>query len=79
MEIIGVRYLTGEVLRFLSEESGMAFISGPRQVGKTTLARRLLAAAGAEPQYFNRDVESHRKAIKVPLSVSLGDGWNSSP
>jgi hypothetical protein len=63
MEIIGVRYLTGEVLRFLSEESGMAFISGPRQVGKTTLARHLLAAAGAESQYFNWDVESHRKAI----------------
>jgi predicted AAA+ superfamily ATPase len=58
-----MRYLTSEVARFLSEESKMAFIAGPRQVGKTTLARHLLAQVGMDAFYFNWDIESHRKAI----------------
>ena len=41
----------------------MAFIAGPRQVGKTTLAKYLLTQVGAEAFYFNWDIESHRKAI----------------
>ncbi len=41
----------------------MAFIAGPRQVGKTTLAQHLLAQVGDQPSYFNWDIESHRRAI----------------
>jgi hypothetical protein len=63
METKGLRYLTAEILRFLGEESKMAFVAGPRQVGKTTLAKHLLSSTAAEDCYFNWDIESHRKAI----------------
>lgn len=58
-----VRYLAAEIRRLAEEERRMAFIAGPRQVGKTTLARRLLEAAGCSGLYFNWDVEPHRRAI----------------
>jgi len=58
-----MRYLTPEINRFLAEEAKMAFIAGPRQVGKTTLAKHLLAQVGMEAFYFNWDIESHRKII----------------
>jgi hypothetical protein len=58
-----MRYLSSEINRFFSEEAKMAFVAGPRQVGKTTLARHLLSAASADAFYFNWDIESHRKAI----------------
>ena len=57
-----MRYLTLEIVRFFSEEAKRAFVAGPRQVGKTTLARHLLAQAGMEAFYFNWDIESHRSA-----------------
>ena len=41
----------------------MAFVSGPRQAGKTTLVRHLLELTAQAGNYFNWDVESHRKAI----------------
>lgn len=58
-----MRYWAPELERFLAEEGKMAFLSGPRQVGKTTLAKHLLAPGGRSPAYFNWDVEGHRKAI----------------
>ena len=58
-----MRYLTPELLRLLSQKRKMAFIAGPRQVGKTTLVRHLLERAGQSGNYFNWDIESHRKAI----------------
>jgi hypothetical protein len=58
-----MRHLTPELLRLLSEERKMAFIAGPRQVGKTTLVRHLLERSSSSENYFNWDVESHRKAI----------------
>jgi predicted AAA+ superfamily ATPase len=39
----------------------MAFVSGPRQVGKTTFARSLLV--DAKSGYFNWDVDGHRRGI----------------
>jgi hypothetical protein len=41
----------------------MAFVVGPRQVGKTTLARRLLAARGSEDLYRNWDDLAWRRAF----------------
>jgi predicted AAA+ superfamily ATPase len=58
-----MRYLTPEITRFFAEETKMAFIAGPRQVGKTTLAKYLLSEVQMEAFYFNWDIESHRKAI----------------
>ncbi len=40
----------------------MVFIGGPRQVGKTTLAKSLLAE-GAQGRYFNWDYDEDRQAI----------------
>src|SRR3990172_7746564 len=58
-----MRYLTPEINRFFVDETKMAFIAGPRQVGKTTLAKHLLAQVVMEAFYFNWDIESHRKVI----------------
>ena len=41
----------------------MAFVAGPRQVGKTTVCRAL-ASPGA---YFNWDDSDHRRAISLGL------------
>ena len=42
----------------------MVFLAGPRQVGKTSLARRLLARAGGG-RYLNWDRREDRKAIRA--------------
>ncbi len=52
------RYLAGQVERDL--ERKMVFVAGPRQVGKTTLARGLPDAEGG---YLNWDVAEHRERI----------------
>lgn len=52
------RYLRPQVLRDLARK--MVFVAGPRQVGKTTLARSL---PGAEEGYLNWDVPEHRERI----------------
>lgn len=56
-----MRYVTGSVVDTLVSERKMAFVAGPRQVGKTTLARSLLR--GKDAGYFNWDVETHRRRI----------------
>jgi len=46
----------------------MVFISGPRQVGKTTLAKAVMTPDSA---YLNWDIPHHRQAIlrrELPLS-----------
>jgi predicted AAA+ superfamily ATPase len=52
------RYLVPQVLRDLAKK--MVLVAGPRQVGKTTLARSL---PGAEAGYLNWDVAEHRERI----------------
>lgn len=64
------RYLVSQVKADLARK--MVFLAGPRQVGKTTLAKGLL---GAAPGYLNYDVPDDREAIlrrklpSVPLLV----------
>lgn len=55
------RYLELSVSQDLNRK--MVFIGGPRQVGKTTLARRI-SAAFHDPAYLNWDNSHHRLAIK---------------
>src|SRR5947209_2260617 len=62
-----MRYLQAGILKDLRKK--MVFISGPRQCGKTTLARSVLAEMGG--QYFNWDAASDRKAI-------LGQRWSTN-
>ena len=58
MEASLPRYLTTQIRADL--ERKMVFVSGPRQVGKTTLARHLLP----EPSgYLNWDIPEHRDMI----------------
>jgi len=52
------RYLTAALRRDLARK--MAFVAGPRQVGKTTLA---LSLPGARAAYLNWDVAPHRDRI----------------
>lgn len=49
----------------------MVFIGGPRQVGKTSLARRLLPDPDAE---LNYDIAAHRQAI-LKRELPPGDLW----
>ncbi len=58
-----MRYITTEIERLFAEEQKMCFIAGPRQVGKTTLAKHLLTSTNHPSLYFNWDIDSDRKAI----------------
>jgi predicted AAA+ superfamily ATPase len=55
-----MRYITADVEESL-ESGKMAFVSGPRQVGKTTLAKSLLVDPSSA--YFTWDLDAHRKRI----------------
>lgn len=50
---LSLRYLTPFIRSDLKEK--MVFLSGPRQVGKTTLALSLLSGTETHPAYFNWD------------------------
>lgn len=66
------RYLTANILSDLSEK--MVFIGGARQIGKTTLAKELIAPNFKEFAYFNWDARSDRKKImdsEFPGSAEL--------
>lgn len=52
------RYLVPQIERDLHRK--MVFVAGPRQVGKTTLARSL---PGADRGYLNWDIPEHRERI----------------
>lgn len=52
------RYLAGQVAADLNEK--MVFVAGPRQVGKTTMARAMLSSPAG---YLNWDIPSHRDRI----------------
>ncbi|MFN7904104.1 MAG: ATP-binding protein [Pseudobdellovibrionaceae bacterium] len=62
------RYLFSQIKEDLSEK--MVFIGGPRQVGKTTLAKQFIKS---ENQYFNWDSQKDKtKILKDEIDVSLG-------
>ncbi len=63
------RYLHNQIVRDLKKK--MVFISGPRQVGKTTLALSLLKN---KESYLNWDIPSHREAI-LKRELPLTDFW----
>ncbi len=56
-----MRYLTPYIEKDLKRK--MVFIGGPRQCGKTTLARNLLKTHKVPSNYFNWDADEDRKAI----------------
>ena len=62
------RYLDDRVRQDLTKK--MVVLTGPRQVGKTTLSRQLLAELPGA-QYLNYDVAAHR-------AVMLAQSWRAS-
>jgi len=59
--MIKERYLTKFVIEDLGEK--MVFVGGPRQVGKTTLARELVAKQFGQSSYYNWDSKNDRRKI----------------
>jgi len=53
------RYLESTIRTDAFKKNKIAFVSGPRQVGKTTLAKSLLSSA---ENYFSYDQETFRRA-----------------
>lgn len=64
------RYLLEELASHYRNNRQMVFLSGPRQVGKTTVAR-MLGETFPDNQYFNWDNRTHREIIlKGPDAIS---------
>lgn len=57
------RYLKPALGRHLKTLRQMAFLTGPRQVGKTTLAQSFLPSSQPGVNYFNWDVPAHRQVL----------------
>lgn len=55
-----LRYITADLVELCFDANKMAFVSGPRQVGKTTMAKTILAERGAGA-YFNWDETVFRR------------------
>ncbi len=60
MQSAPVRYLRPQIIKDLNRK--MVFLGGPRQVGKTTLARSLIPR-GQEDAYFNWDSDEDRERL----------------
>ena len=56
-----MRYITKNVIQDLQKK--MVFIGGPRQVGKTTLAKALLSETFHQGRFFNWDFDEDRRDI----------------
>lgn len=70
-----MRSIKPEVEATLTDDRKMAFIAGPRQVGKTTLAQAMLAGGPGDEGYYNWDIETHKKMIlKDPVYF-----WQAPP
>ena len=68
------RYLRASIERIAFGNGKMAFVSGPRQAGKTTVGR-LLMAERARSRYANwDDVEFRRLWVKSPRQIASFDG-----
>jgi predicted AAA+ superfamily ATPase len=72
--------VTTAIERLFGEEKRMALVAGPRQVGKTTLAKSLLEKVEVSSNYFNWDSDTHRRAIlKTPESFWMTAGGGHGP
>ncbi len=56
-----MRYLYENILKDLNRK--MVFVGGPRQVGKTTLSKKILGQAYSSGRYFNWDYNEDRQAL----------------
>ncbi len=63
-----MRYISAHIQNDLKKK--MVFVGGPRQVGKTTMARAILDVSTQGGRYFNWDYDEDRRDI-------LGKRWHS--
>lgn len=56
-----MRYITSNILKDLNKK--MVFVGGPRQVGKTTLAKAILSSNYPSGRYLNWDFDDDRQDI----------------
>lgn len=61
------RYLKAALKEHLSQYRQMIFLVGPRQVGKTTLAKQFLKPVQEAFNYFNWDIVSQRKILTTQI------------
>ncbi len=57
------RSWVGPLTQLIEQNRQIVLLSGPRQVGKTTLARQLLSVFDSEKNYLNWDDVNHRELI----------------
>jgi len=69
LRVMKKRYLQDQIKKDL--KSKMVFVSGPRQVGKTTVARSVLTD---DTSYLNWDIPAHREAI-LKRELPLAELW----
>lgn len=71
-----LRYAHGPLLQHFQQHRQMLLLSGPRQVGKTTVAKTL-GDSLAKSAYLNWDNQSHRELIlKGPEAIAAQFGLN---
>ena len=56
-----MRYISSNILEDLTKK--MVFVGGPRQVGKTTLAKAILSSNYPSGRYLNWDFDEDRQDI----------------
>ncbi len=56
-----MRYISEHILKDLNKK--MVFVGGPRQVGKTTLAKQTIETTFSEGRYFNWDYAENRRDL----------------
>ena len=56
-----MRYIAPNILKDLTRK--MVFVGGPRQVGKTTLAKAILSSNYRSGRYLNWDYDEDRQDI----------------
>lgn len=70
---MGKRYLHAPLVDHLKTLRQMVFLTGPRQVGKTTLAKSMLREVLPGVNYFNWDVAAHRKTLLTRVFLGKED------
>lgn len=63
------RYLESDIDQLCFKANKMVFVSGPRQCGKTTMAKLLLKARGVGEYYNWDEIKFRRLWTKDPLSI----------
>lgn len=73
------RYLTEDINNICFVAHKMAFVSGPRQCGKTTMAKALLKQRGVGSYYNWDEVKFRRQWTKDPASILPKTGARNTP